>query len=258
SHPVLGGYARLYQGRAELALERHTAALASARQVMSASPGGALGEAALWLLADAAEAAERWADAKRALENLIALPTTSLARAQLRLGRVLASSGDRAGAARAFAAAYYDHPLTPEAAEAEKELDKPAMPSVTVPTAAALARAERLFGARRYTDARRAYDELAGRVTGADRALVQLRRAQCDLHRGRYEPARSAFKDLLDDGTPHRVEAELGHLEAVRGLGRQSEYIAMVRRFVTAHPTEPLAEAALNGLATAYILANDD
>src|SRR6186713_3287406 len=33
NHPILGGYARLYQGRAELALSRYDAAIASARQV---------------------------------------------------------------------------------------------------------------------------------------------------------------------------------------------------------------------------------
>jgi hypothetical protein len=51
--PLLGPYALLYLGRAELALERPAAAAAEARRILEAAPGGYVGEAALWLLADA-------------------------------------------------------------------------------------------------------------------------------------------------------------------------------------------------------------
>src|SRR5262245_43856907 len=70
THPILGGYARLYQGRAEFLLKRYDAAIASARQVAAASPNTYLGESALWLLADAGEAAGRWSDVAQALRAI--------------------------------------------------------------------------------------------------------------------------------------------------------------------------------------------
>src|SRR6185295_12459411 len=44
SDPVLGGYARLYQGRAELALNRADAAMTSADRVLAGHPTGYLSE----------------------------------------------------------------------------------------------------------------------------------------------------------------------------------------------------------------------
>jgi soluble lytic murein transglycosylase len=258
SHAVLGGYARLYQGRAELALERHTAALASARHVIDAEPDRALGEAALWLMADAAEAAERWPDAIGALRSLTELRASSPAQAMLRLGRAQAAAGDRAAAARSFAAVFYDHPLTAEAAEADAELKKPGMPSVTVSAAVQFERAEKLFTGRRYSDARRAYEQLTDRTGAADKALLALRLAQTDLHLGRHEAARKALRALIDRGTPHLAEAEFAHLSAVRELRREAEYVALVRGFVDTRSAHPLAERALNELATFYILADED
>ena len=54
---------------------------------MNAQPGGYLGEAALWLVADAAEANQAWSDAETALHVLTGLRSTNPALAYLRLGR---------------------------------------------------------------------------------------------------------------------------------------------------------------------------
>ena len=262
SHPILGGYARLYQGRAELALNRYDAAIASARQVVAGSPGSYLGEAALWLMADAAEAAGRWSDVAQALRAITDLPQTSgsLPLAHLRLGRASVALGDTAMARRAFSTVYYGHPLSAEAADADAELTKLKTQPVTVTATVELERAEQLFAGRRYSEARRAYDRLAGRASSEDRVLVELRQAECDFFLRRFEQARAALRDYLDADRPptRRAEAEYFHLSAVRGLRRDAEYLALVRAFVDANPTEPLAETALNDLATYHILADAD
>ena len=262
SHPILGPYARLYQGRAELALARYDAAMASARDVAARAPGTYLGEAALWLLADSAEAAGRWpvvAEALRAITNL-AQPSDRLALAHLRLGRASVALGDTSNARRAFSTVYYGHPLSAEAADADAELTKLKTQPVTVTTTVELERAERLFAGRRYAEARRTYDRIAGRVSADDRVLVELRQAECDFYLRRFEQARAALRDYLDADRPpqRRAEAEYFHLSAVRSLRRDAEYLALVRGFVDANPTEPLAETALNDLATYHILADDD
>ena len=262
THPVLGGYARLYQGRAEFLLGRHDAAVASAKHVVAAAPNTYLGESALWLLADAAEAAGRWSDVAQALRNITDLgqPSDRLALAHLRLGRASVALGDTAAARRALSTVYYGHPLTSYATEADAELTKLKTQPVTVTTTVELERAEQLFAGRRYADARRAYDRLAGRVSGDDLTLVELRQAECDFFLRRFEQARSALVEFLDADRPpvRRVEAEYFHVSAVRSLGRGAEYLALVRDFVDRNPTEPLAETALNDLATYHILADAD
>jgi soluble lytic murein transglycosylase len=262
THPILGGYARLYQGRAEFLLNRYDAAIASAKQVAAAFPNTYLGESALWLLADAGEAAGRWADVAQALRAItdLAQPSNRLALAHLRLGRASVAVGDTAAARRAFSTVYYGHPISSEAAEAEAELTKLKTQPVTVTTVVELERAEQLFAGRRYGDARRAYDRLVGRVSPEEATLVELRRAECDFHLRRFEQARSALAEYLDADRPavRRVEAEYFYLSAVRSLGRGAEYLDLVRAFVDRNPTEPLAETALNDLATYHILANAD
>ena len=62
-HPDVAGYARLYEGRALLALERHGEAIAVADELIGAARSGYLREAALALKAEAAETAEEWSDA---------------------------------------------------------------------------------------------------------------------------------------------------------------------------------------------------
>jgi soluble lytic murein transglycosylase len=262
SHPVLGGYARLYQGRAELALGRHDAAIASARHVARSAQGSRLGEAALWLIADAAEAAGRWQDVADAVRTITDLPRPSprLAAAHLRLGLASIELGDTTTARRAFSTVYYAHPLSAEASQADAELTRLKTQPVTVTSTVELERAEQLFAARRYADARRAYDRIGTRGSVEDRALVALRLAECDFHLRRYEQARAALREFLDaDRAPaRRAEAEYYHLSATRSLGRRAEYLALVRAFVDANPREPLAETALNDLATYHILADED
>jgi soluble lytic murein transglycosylase len=262
SHPTLGGYSRLYQGRAEFVLRRYEAAIASAKHVAAASPNTLLGESALWLLADAAEAAGRWSEVAQALRAITDLmpPSDRLALAHLRLGKASVALGDTSAARRAFSTVYYGHPTTSEASEADAELTKLKTQPVTVTTTVELERAEKLFAGRRYADARRAFDRLAGRVSAEDAPLVELRQAQCDFYLRRFEQARRALGEYLDADRPsvRRVEAEYFYLSAVRSLGRDAEYFGLVRAFVDRNPTDPLAETALNDLATHHILADAD
>jgi len=110
SDPVLGGYALLYLARAQLALGKSKEAEFSARQLSSTSPSGYLGESALWLTADAAEAESDWNTAVTALTALTKMRSTSPASAWLRLGRDAANTGDKDGAVTALSRAYYDFP----------------------------------------------------------------------------------------------------------------------------------------------------
>jgi soluble lytic murein transglycosylase len=256
--PVLGGYARLYQGRAELALARVNEAALSARRVIDRSPGGALGEAALWLLADALESGERWVDAGNALQALIDTGTTDVSRAYLRLGRVAEKRKDLSAARAAYAKVYYEFPLTDSAAEAGQALDRFPSQGKDAEISAELSRAEQLYGGRRYADARKAFADVRAKTTGDSRLLVDLRMAQCDVRTQKYTAARDALKSLLSRTGARQAEAEVAYATALRGLHRDAEYTARVAAFVDANPASPFAEQALDELGTYYILADED
>jgi soluble lytic murein transglycosylase len=260
SDPVLGGYARLYQGRAELALDRPRDAEASARQVIGTTPGGALGESALWLMADAAEKHQDWSEALRALQALSGLTGPSQSLAYLRVARIAMKTNDLATARDAFSRVYYDFPLSAEAAEAEMGLK-----SLTAPrpdadlVARELARAERLYAGRRYADARKAFASLAGRAPLGDPALAALRVAECDLYLQHYKDAYVALVPIARrSGSPRADEAGYGVATALRLMKKDTEYLTAVRQFVDTHPTSPFAEQLLNELATYHILADRD
>ena len=170
NQPLVGGYALLYAGRAQLVMGQPDAAAATASRLRALKPGGYLAEAALWLAIEAAEQAHDWKDAIAALEDLQALKPMDPARVSLRIGRAHKELGNRREALAALRRAYYEYPLTAEAAEAGREILGLAT-SPRLPTAEFfeldLGRAQRLFGAGRYAEAKAAYEFIKPRASGA-------------------------------------------------------------------------------------------
>jgi soluble lytic murein transglycosylase len=261
--PILGGYARLYLGRAQLKLDREHEAASTAKQLLSSSPAGHLNDAALWLAADAAELQGDWPAVVRTLQTLAESQPADPQRVQLRLGRAALKVDDRRVATAALNRVYYEYPLTVEAAEAREELDKIAAPNPPAPPTPErvkldLARAERLYSAGRYTDARKAYEQLRPIVGGDERQMADLRLAQCDYHLKRYPAAHDALRAYVDRSRNRLQEAQFSLLNTLRQMGRKDEYLTLVRAFVDGNPGHAFAEAALNELGTFYILENDD
>jgi soluble lytic murein transglycosylase len=256
--PMLASHARLHIGRAQLALGRVDEAIASARQVIKTSPGGAVGEAALWLLAESLEKRNAWTEAVPVWQALTGLSASRVSELHLRLALAAEQARDADLAYAAYARIHYDFPASLEAPAAARAL---ARPGVTAPPGASrleLGRAEKLFAARRYAEARQAYEGLRQRASAEERPLVALRLAQSDFHLQRYTAARDGLRAILDGASGGSIEAEYYWLGTLRGLKRDAEYVPAVARFVAAHPTAPLAETALNDLATYHILADDD
>jgi soluble lytic murein transglycosylase len=258
SDELLGGYARLYMGRSELALMRFADAARSARIIIGAAPGGALGEAALWLLADASEDAANWTDAVTALQALADLNSSNQPLAFARLGRAAVKAGQIATARAAFRKVYYDYPLSAQAADIEGDLRRVSSGATDDLVDRELSRAQALYAGRRYPDARDAFQALRGRTTGDTESLVALRIAQCDFALKKYAAARDELRAYLQSAATRQVEAQFAYLGVLRELGREDEYQDLVRTFVEENAADPLAETALNDLATHFILANDD
>jgi soluble lytic murein transglycosylase len=257
----LGGYARLYQARAHFAQDniRETRRLADALTRDASSPY--LAEQARLL---AAQAALKGFDPRAAIVHLDALMNgTPLApeRALLWLGRAHLAAGDRTAAAVALTRVHYEFPLTPEAATAGVELaalrgpDQPALEGASLQPA--LGRAEQLFTARRWSDARAGFEALRQAAGGDDRALVEVRLGQIDYHTGRHAQARAALAPYTRKG-PRQAEARYFELLAMREAGQGEAFARGVRELVNAHRDSTWAADALDALGTYYIRANED
>jgi soluble lytic murein transglycosylase len=121
-----------------------------------------------------------------------------------------------------------------------------------------LERARRLFAAGRYEDARAAYSDLRALASGDDRALVELRLAACEYHLKRYRAARDRLRPYLDRVSPEQAEVAYYYLSALRGLRRKGEFVTRARALARDFPQSPWAEAALDALATHYIVEDED
>lgn len=260
SDPVLGGYALLLQGRAQLALRRSAEAKFSAEQLLKVEPKDYLRESAYLLMADVSEAAGDSAAEMRALQGAAGMKPVTGAPLYLRLGRAAKQAGDRAAARGAFRTVVYEFALSPEAMDGEAELAllaDPDAPPNRDTVALNLGRGEQLYTVKRFTDARKVFDAVRPLAIGAERDLVALRIAQCDLGLKKFAVARTELQPLVDH-SDRGIDANYAILSVLRGLGRKEEFVSETRRFVTTFADSPLAESALNDLGSFHIIDNDD
>lgn len=257
----LGQYATYYAGLAQLNLNQAAEARRLFRSLRDQTPAGYLAEAAALGEADAAIALNDPGAAVAIYERLLKGTPSRIDATLMRLGRAYKAAGNPTKASEAFARVYYEFALGDQAADAGSEL---ALLSNLRPIEAGsqrykleLGRAERLFGAGRYSDARGAFDGLEGAAKGDDRELVQLRQAESDYFLRRYRNAHDALRPLTVN-TSRRAEALYFFAVSSRDLGDKTTFLTTTRRIADDYPTDSWAEESLNALGTYYILADED
>jgi soluble lytic murein transglycosylase len=257
----LAPYSAYYTGIAYLNLSRAAEARTVFARLRSEKPAGFLSEAAALREAETALAQEDFAGAATLYEELSRRRTSAPDAVLLALGRAQAAAGDKAKAAETFGRLYYEFPLSDLAATAETELDglRDLRPSRESPARFKLdlGRAERLFGARRYSAARDAFQALRPLASGDDAELTALRIAESDNYLRRYRQACDGLRPYLESAS-RKAEAQFFYLTALRELGEHDEFVERSRALVAAFPESSWAEEALNNLATHYILVDDD
>ena len=251
----LAPYARYYTALVDLRTGAADRAREGFRKVRETKPTGVLMEWALLGEAQAAEQSGDHAGAAALFRQLVDRQPERPEVALAGLARTLQATGDRDGARNAWLEIYYDHPLSGEAAEAKRQLDL--LGAGTTDTARDLARAERLFTARRHAEALSAFRALTGRVGGDHRELVDLRVAECHFYLGQYRQAVERTQPYLSRAS-RRDEARFFHLSALRGLGQHAAYVDAARKLAREAGNSPWVEETLNNLATHYILTDDD
>jgi tetratricopeptide (TPR) repeat protein len=118
----------------------------------------------------------------------------------LKLGRAAEAAGDRSKAIDAYRKVYYESPLSLQALDAQSLLARLDEAAPSDRFKLELARAERLFNARRWAQARAGFAPLVGLASGDDKELIALRLAECDYYLDRFRASRDALMPFL--GTP--------------------------------------------------------
>lgn len=254
----LAQYGRYYSGVALLGLGRESEATA-AFAALDGRVEGYLNEAVPLRMAEAALARN---DAKRAVDILEDLDDETLTAPEevlVRLGAALEASGEREQAVRIYQRLYYEFPLSTQASAAQSAIERLQTPAL-IPAdrfQRELARAEQLFAARRWAQARAGFQPLARVAMSDDRELVALRLAECDYYLDRRRAARDALQPYLQKAS-REAEARFFHLTATRALGGRDAYVGLARELVADHPDSSWAEETLNNLASHYISVEDE
>lgn len=255
--PAIADYVEYYRGLTQLRLNQLPEAKRTIDALVSEKPAGALALSAALAQGEVAEAMGDHRAAVQIYRRLAAEAHLVSDEVLSRLGRAALAANDPKTAAAAYVRIYYEFALTDAAAAAAVRLADLEQHIVRTGHQADLGRAARLYGARRYAEARAAFQDLQDATRGDDRELAQIRVAECDYFLKRYAAARDALARHLD-GASRKIEARFFHLSALRELGQHDEFVARTRALVSEFPDNSWAEEALNNLGTHYILTDDD
>jgi soluble lytic murein transglycosylase len=259
TRPPLASYVRYYAGVALVGLGRHAEADAVFTTLAAADLEGFLKEAVPLRRADVALALGAPKKAVDILDDLSDDKVTSPEDVLVRLGLALEAAGARAKALDVFRRVYYEYPLSPQASDAQAGIERLQTPELIAPDRfkLELARAERLFTARRWAQARAGFAPLAAVAMNDDKERIELRLAECDYYLNRHRAARDALRPYLDRSS-REAEARFFHLTATRSLGDIDTYLALANRFIDDYPESSWTEETLNSLASHYLVQNDD
>ena len=258
----LASYTRYYRAVALTGLNRLPEALSLLEGLEAEGTSGArgylFGEAVPLRRADLEVARQ---NARKALDILSDLSkqrsVTSPEDVFMRLGRAAEAAGDRDKAISAYRKVYYESPLSPQAIDAQNLLSHLDTASLGDKFKLELARAERVFNARRWAQARAGFEPLASLASGDDKELVALRLAECDYYLDRFRASRDTLSPYLRSAS-RKAEARFFYMTATRALGDNEAYVEQARALVEEFPDSTWAAEALNNLASHYIILDDD
>jgi len=258
----LAYYARYYRAIALTGLSRVTEALAILdgldAETSTGAAGYLFGEGVPMRRADLEIATQHASDAVHVLEDLSkSRALTAPEEVWLRLGRAAEASGDRDKAIDAYRKVYYEFALSQQANDAQNLLARLDTSSLSDRFKLELSRAERIFAARRWAQARAGFAPLAALASGDDKELVALRLAECDYYLDRFRASRDALSPYLHDAS-RKAEARFFYLTATSALGDDDAYLPEARALIDDFPDSTWAAETLNNLASYYVKLDDD
>jgi soluble lytic murein transglycosylase len=252
-------YAHYYRALALEGVARLDEADAALTTLLARMPAGYLKEGGTLRLGAVAVARHDAERAEDLLERLSKDKVSSPEQVFLALGTAEEAVGHKDHALQAYGRVYYEFPLSSEASKAQEGMER-LQTAELVPAdryARELKRAEQLFAARRWAQARAAFEPLARAAQGDDRELIALRLAEADYYLARHRASRDALERYIDGGK-REAEARFFYLTTIRALGDQTRYVTLARQLVKEFPDNEWAAETLNNLASHYIINDED
>ncbi len=257
SQGPLGPYGEYYKGLAELRLGHPEQARRTFQALQAREIVGYLSEGAALREAECDEALADHAAALKIYERLSTVKTTTPDDVLMRMGRAAKASGDDKKATRAFSRVYYEYPFSELSPSAGASLESGPISPGSQRYKLGLDRAERLFKAKRYGQARNEFETLRNAAEDDDRERVGLRLAECDYFLKRPRNARDELRPYLEHAS-RRGEVLFFHALAVKDLGDTDGYLSTLGRVIADFGKQSWAEDALNSLASYQIVRDED
>jgi soluble lytic murein transglycosylase len=253
----LARYAEYYAALALLRLGRPDEGRRAFQALQAREPVGYLTEAAAMGEAECDEAMGDRAAELSVYQRLARTKTIATDIVLMRLAHAARLAGHPEQATEAYARVYYEYPLSDYALSAGAELTNGSVAGGPTRYTLGLERAERLFNAKRYGQARSEFETLRAISPGEDRELVDLRIAECDYYLKRARNAKTALRPYIERAS-RQSEALFFYAVSLRDLNEIDEYLQTIQRIATRFPAEKWADEALNDLATYYIRHDED
>jgi soluble lytic murein transglycosylase len=255
----LRAYAAYYAGVSELRLRRFEAATRRFAELKHTP--GFVSQAAALGVAEAAHELGKFREAAAIYEEILKGAAIDTPAIWLSLANDALAAGDRKRAAEAYLHLYYEFPLSEHAIQADNPLQTlPEVQQIATGNTRyklELGRGERMFGSRRYPEARTSFLRLKPYAADEDDELVSLRLAEIEYFQGRYSNARESLRPFLTSGS-RQAEARFFYLMSQRGLRNDAVFEQLVDALQRDFPDSTWAEEALNNLATFYIQQDRD
>jgi soluble lytic murein transglycosylase len=171
---------------------------------------------------------------------------------ELVLGRAYAANGDKAKATAILANIYYTMPLSPEADDALRDLQK--LGPVPGSFSDRKGRADLLSRGKRYSEAADAYRSLLNEAGAADRPAIEAALGNALFRSGRRQEARRFVESVTDTTGEANAQRLYMLLELQRSSDDQKAMLATLEQMRQSAPGSPWLEQALLATANKFLL----
>ena len=167
------------------------------------------------------------------------------AAALLLTAKAYEQTGDSTRALAAYRRIYFFSPASTESIEAEAKLKQLNSPTIPASAEEATARADKLYEAKRYSDAVNAYTEAFARFPAAQKPQAQLRRGLAASNAKRWPDAVSSL-NAIPTSADERAEALFYLTQAYANMKQWDSARGAIAELRRSFPTSPFAPRAMD------------
>jgi soluble lytic murein transglycosylase len=178
---------------------------------------------------------------------------------ELVLGRAYAAAGQIQKATTTLRNLYYTMPLSPEASQAQIDLQRLAASAQIPPPGLneRRTRADLLMRGKRFSDAANEYRDLLEDLSSSDRPEVQLAMGTAQRRAGQNKDAKKVLEPLSNLPPEMNAERLFNLGEIARAADDDQSFLRFLDQLRQTDPTSPWMEQALLSAGNIYLLSRD-